>query len=752
MSEEQSSPEVSPGGKLPGLSQFTNNITLRAKLIAGFASILVVIAFLVVMVNSGLSNVTTVQDRVINTRVPTNVAGHDLVNGVNYSLAALRGWMILDKENFKVQRAEAWAQIDEHLNLLAEKSKNWTVPENKERLARLQKVLAEFRTAQQQVEDIANTPEEQPANLILFKDAAPRAGKMVASLTALIDIEKAQTPTPERRRLLVALADSRGSFAGGLASIRAYLLSGDQRFAKDFDAKWAVNSDRFAKLKAMTGSLTSAQRGHFKTYSALREEFAPLPPKMFAIRGSDQWNLANYLLGTEAAPRAVAALGILDEMVQSQNELVRTDVAKLEAAAASTESNVTIGAVFAFFLALGIGFLVIRAITGPLKRIVRTVQVLAAGDYDERVVVENNDEIGFVAEGVNEMVDKIVNLIRETQKERDVLQDSMMRLLEEVAEVADGDLTIQAVVTEDTTGALADSFNFMIAELCDIIGTVQAATNMMTDSADGVSRTATQLADDNVKQQTQVQEATTAITDMATSIRAVSHNADESAKAATSALESAEKGAEVVQKTVEGMNGIRQRVQETSKRIKRLGESSQEIGEIVQLIETIADRTSMLALNASIQAAMAGEAGRGFAVVAEEVERLAERAADSTKRIATLVGSVQTETNEAGAAMEATTLEVVAGSELAIQAGNVLEEIRESSFNIAEIVNNISVSANQQVLGAEAVARSMSNISDVTTTTTEGAKNAAQSVQGLVVVASELTESLQRFKLPSASA
>jgi twitching motility protein PilJ len=267
-----------------------------------------------------------------------------------------------------------------------------------------------------------------------------------------------------------------------------------------------------------------------------------------------------------------------------------------------------------------------------------------------------------------------------------------------------------------------------------------------------VQTTTEYLASGSESQSTQIVEASAAIDEMSVSIQQVSANANTAADVAEQALKNARLGAESVSKTMAGMNGIRQQVQQTAKRIKRLGESSQEIGEIVQLIGDIADRTSILALNASIQAAMAGDAGKGFAVVAEEVERLAERSTEATKKVGGLIKSIQSDTNEAIAAMEETTKEVVGGSALANEAGQQLQQIESVSSQLAEIIHAISMASKQQARGSDSVAKSMSEISGVTQQTAAGAKQAAVSIRKLAVLADDLRDEMKRFKLPKAVA
>jgi twitching motility protein PilJ len=292
----------------------------------------------------------------------------------------------------------------------------------------------------------------------------------------------------------------------------------------------------------------------------------------------------------------------------------------------------------------------------------------------------------------------------------------------------------------------------MTEELRNIISKVQDATLAVSYSANEVQGTTTSLASGSQSQALQIVEASAAIEEMAVSIHQVSGSAAAAANVAETALNSAKRGAESVMKTIEGMNGIRQQVQQTAKRIKRLGESSQEIGEIVQLIGDIAERTSILALNASIQAAMAGDAGKGFAVVAEEVERLAEHSTEATKKISGLIKSIQTETNDAIGAMEATTHEVVAESDLANEAGLRLSEIERVSTQLAEIIQSISQASSKQSRGSEGVAKSMAEISQITQQTAEGAKHTAVSISKLAEMADRLRGSLDRFKLPKKAA
>ena len=327
-------------------------------------------------------------------------------------------------------------------------------------------------------------------------------------------------------------------------------------------------------------------------------------------------------------------------------------------------------------------------------------------------------------------------------------QQAIMRLLDEMGDLADGDLTVHATVTEDITGAIADSMNYAIDALRNLVVAINQTAGQVSEAAQKTQATAAHLADAAEQQAQQIASASTAVNEMAISIEGVSRNADELAEEAQRSVDIAKKGNEAVQKTINGMDSIRDTIQETSKRIKRLGESSQEIGDIVELINDIAEQTNILALNAAIQAAMAGEAGRGFAVVADEVQRLAERSADATKQIEALVKTIQTDTNEAIISMEESTAGVVAGAKIAEDAGAALGEIESVAAHLAELVQSISGATRQQASAAANISDTMNVIQEITTQTSEGTNQTASSIGDLAKLATDLKSSVAGFKLP----
>ena len=327
-------------------------------------------------------------------------------------------------------------------------------------------------------------------------------------------------------------------------------------------------------------------------------------------------------------------------------------------------------------------------------------------------------------------------------------QDAILRLLDEMGSLAEGDLTVKATVTEDITGAIADSVNFAVEALRSLVTTINETAVQVSAAAQETQGTATHLAEAAQHQARQITSASAAIKDMASSIDHVSKNSIDSAEVAQRSVQIAANGAQVVRQTIQGMDSIRDQIQETSKRIKRLGESSQEIGSIVELINDLAEQTNILALNAAIQAASAGEAGRGFAVVADEVQRLAERASGATKRIETLVQTIQSDTNEAVSSMEQTTSEVVSGARLAEDAGHALGEIESVSSDLAGLIQGISGSARQQSAAATNISATMNVIQEITSQTSVGASQTADSIGNLAQLASNLRRSVADFKLP----
>jgi len=377
-------------------------------------------------------------------------------------------------------------------------------------------------------------------------------------------------------------------------------------------------------------------------------------------------------------------------------------------------------------------------------------------EIDHRLV---NDRVltllGFVSLALLALVIFIMGswirgLVSNAQSQTQRNQDAIMRLLDEMGGLAEGDLSVQATVTEDITGAIADSVNYAIEALRELVQTINNTAESVANSAGDSHQNASRLVKASAAQTHQIQAATNAIATMVRSIAQVSDNAQRSSKVAQQSVQIAAKGSQAVRRTIDGMDGIREQIQETSKRIKRLGESSQEIGNIIELIDDIAEQTNILALNAALQAAAAGEAGRGFAVVADEVQRLAERSANATKQIEALVRTIQSDTIEAIGSMEKSTSGVVQGAKVAEDAGNALDEIEQVSNQIATLVQSISDAARQQTTQASEVSGNMRTIQEITVQASHDTRATGEAISRLAKLAAELRRSVAGFKLPGA--
>lgn len=421
-----------------------------------------------------------------------------------------------------------------------------------------------------------------------------------------------------------------------------------------------------------------------------------------------------------------------------------------ESSYAAAANTITLTLLFALggaiLVVIGLAFILARLLTTPVRAIGRVLGRIGMGDFEARVPITTQDELGRLGESLNAMFDNTLSLIQ-SREEKEVLQERITHLLEEISTVAEGDLTVQAEVTADITGAIADSFNLMIDELRKIIINIQNSTDQASIFFSDAVRNFAQSEGVFNQQAQQVVAVSSAVGDIDRSIQRVSEAATVSADVAQEARLNARQGNDAVVKTISGMNRIRGNVQETSKKIKRLGESSQQISEIVKLIDDIADQTNMLALNAAIQAAMAGEQGKGFSVVSEEVRRLAERSANATREIAALVKSIQDDTAEAIIAMEESTREVVEGSQVADDAGKALRQIENVVERLADLITNISLVSQQQATSSRDIAGSMMQLSNLTQEASELRRLSSDAVQVVASTAEELRRSVSAFKV-----
>jgi twitching motility protein PilJ len=469
--------------------------------------------------------------------------------------------------------------------------------------------------------------------------------------------------------------------------------------------------------------------------------------KWFAeVTSTDETISSRILSYQEAVKQAdpVIQAFLKDAVANEKQAVIRMENA------ANLVQKIVIGVgIAAVLLGLLISFGLSKGLTRQINHIMDLLSEMGMGNFQARTEVVSKDELGEMATALNAMLDSITTLIQ-SQEERDAIQDSIMKLMGEISELTEGDLTARAEVTEDVTGAIADSFNTMAEQFGGIVRQVKSTTFSVDETASDVSKLTTELAAKSIDQTKQVNEAIQAINDMAASIRQVSENAARSAEVSETSRTNAREGAEAVEKTNRAMDEIREQINETARSIKRLGESSMEIGNVVEIINNIADRTSILALNASIQAAMAGDAGYGFAVVAEEVQRLAESSSNSTKQIDMLVKSIQSEIKDVSNRMDESISKVVQGSRLADGAHEKLQQIETVSNQLADLIEAITQAATKQVQVSESVVESMVSVGGVSNETSKTSQETADLMKLLNATASKLRAAVEVFKIEAA--
>jgi twitching motility protein PilJ len=615
-------------------------------------------------------------------------------------------------------------------------------------------------------------------------------GRQAAPATSSAPVDSINSLAIDAQGAAAGDERSLGNFERALKDLmEAAAANPDAAFAKD---------DRYARVVTNAASVLQA-RGSLADAATAAREAREIVPKLLSEVGT----LASGLSGPslEASSRALERLEVRAQRLQLDVAALANGSANpSQAAQRLAESSDFIGQVIKGFQGTDTGLGIPKA-TGPqaaprlqtvnqlytdlgaaVRSAVNAAPALPAAQAAAQAVTEDARAFAITAArvapageagplelapvalafalllvmvalwfGIKAMRDTVDRhrLALETQrKEADRNQQAILRLLDELSSLADGDLTVQATVTEDITGAIADSINYAVDALRGLVTTINQSAIHLDSAARQTQALSAHLAKASGAQSKQIASATESAGGMAGATEEVSGNAERAADVARHSVEVAHKGGDAVRRTIDGMNTIRETIQETSKRIKRLGESSQEIGNIVELINDIAEQTNILALNASIQASMAGEAGRGFAVVADEVQRLAERAANATKQIEVLVRTIQTDTNEAVVSMERSTTDVVGGALLAENAGAALEEIEQVSNQIASLVQNISGSSRQQTTAAQNIARNMQVLKEISSQTADSTNATSAAIAKLAELSSGLRKSAAGFRLP----
>jgi methyl-accepting chemotaxis protein len=669
------------------------NMKLSMKIGIGFGLMILLLVAAVSISIFQVSKVDVVAKRVVDLRTPTAQASLGMLNGMNQSLAGLRGWMLLDNAKFKTERAHAWDNwIDPKLQELQGFSKNWTNPENIKRLREMEGHIEDFRKYQEEIENIANTIDEEPALKMLFEDAAPRAGKVVNLITKLINIEGKLEGTNQRKALLFMMADVRGTMGLALANIRAFLLAGDVKFKNNYEGLWVKNTKRFADLQGQYGLLNPEQRAAFDELKQVRAEFQTYPPKMFKIKASKESNLANYWLASKAAPTAGKIEAILTAMADNQKELLENDGRLME----ETINNMTniewtllaAGVVMALLLA----FFITRVIAGPILAMADAVRNIAEHrDLTIQVPEGGRDEIGVMSASFNDMMTVIREAFTVVHGTADEVAQgaadvagragkNRLRAEEELKRAQTSEKVINemgSTAGQVTTAANGQQEAAQVSQVA--VDDLLQKMSVVGETAGGQSKeaaltlervsemgaTGAKVMSSASAQGEMVQQVTGAITDMVGAVQEMQQAVSQATEYGNASLEAADEGRNSVVQTVDGMRAI--------------SESSEQIAEIIGVITEIAEQTNLLALNAAVEAARAGAHGKGFAVVADEVGKLAQRSSEAAKEITQLIKD--------------STSNVAAGVKLTDQSAAALAKIDESGKVNIEAIEAISKTA-----------------------------------------------------------
>jgi methyl-accepting chemotaxis protein len=666
-------------------------LKISSRLTVGF--LLLILIFTISSVSSifEITTITKNANKVVELRIPTAQASASVLNGVNHALAALRGWMLLGKDKFKDERQSAWdIEITPAIATLDKMSANWTNPKNKTHLKEIKTLLKDFEQEQKNIENIAQTLQNIPSIEMLYQQAVPQASIMSKEITKLIDIELNLKANSERRALLGMMADVRGSLGLALANIRGYLLSGEVHYRNAFEQLWDKNQRRFSDLKTQQAILNTEQKKSLTIFSEAMAVFSPLPKQMLDSRGQDDWNLANHWLASKAAPLGFKIKTILSEMAINQKTLLKNDANILVGSSERAISVAWILLVVGVIVAISLAVIIIRSIIPPLNSISKKLlQIKDNNDLTISLDNQGSDEISAMADALND---------------------------------------------------LFSTFKVSLHE-------VSGASNQIAVTAEETSVISNQIANSIQNQAEQTELIATAMNEMTATTKEVAQSISISADASDEAHEHVSTATEIMNKTILTINDLADKILNTSQTVNEVEQNSIKIANVLEVINSIADQTNLLALNAAIEAARAGEQGRGFAVVADEVRALAARTQESTGEISSIMNDLQQSAKNAVTSITQSKEQVDEVVNQAQLSSEVLVTISEVITKINDMSNQIATASEEQGVVAEEINMNVVNIHDKTQENVEAITESSKAGRELAQLSVQMQTLVSRFKV-----
>ncbi len=665
------------------------NLTIRMKLALGFGFITTMLVVLVVLARV-VHVKTEASDARISEASEAVELGLALQGEIHHALSMHRGYMILGLQALADERLTTWDKIDEHMSEMDALSAGWTDAGVRADFERFKEVMTEFRDAQQLIADVSWTDANLPANVQYFDIAEPFGDEMVNRLQAILDEEESQVANAERKLLVRRVSEAEGHLLKSRNAISAYLGSGKEEHLERIGSCLTACQASVDRLMTMTGLFTATQKENYDQYIASREIFIKEAKAAVAIRSGDGYCVSEDICLNTVTPLANEAGALMGSIAERQTKVKEAVIAEADSSKAGMLAMVQLVGVLAVIASVAISFFLSRSITSRLTIVKDYATRIAGRDLSmESLKMKSRDEIGQLSAQVDEMKDSI-------------------------------------------RGVIAD---------------VLCTTESVASSSSELAASAEQMASGMQIQQQQTQQVAAAVEELSHSVGEVASKSNDATCASENSQKLAEEGGEIVNRTVDEMRGIAGEVQSSADTINELGEKSAVIGNIIAVINDIADQTNLLALNAAIEAARAGEHGRGFAVVADEVRKLAERTTEATEEVSISIRGIQDETGTAVRLIESGSDRVTRGVDLASQAGQSLQQIVSGSESMQGMVRDIAAAASEQTAAAGEIARAVEGINSVTTQSSEGAAQASTAAADLAQQAERLKEMVSRFRL-----